>query len=193
MLSCLGLNLFGHNAAGRIPVTLYLDMIGTAIAAIILGPWRGVAVGAATSSLAAISNVPGSIAFILVQIVGALVWGYGVRAWRLGRTPLRYLLLNVIAGTACTIAAVPVIVVLFGGFADHPADLLTRSFESIGEGKWAAVFSSNILVSLADKLLAGALALTVFGLLSRHVGLHYFTGEAPRVWLPRQALKSVAN
>jgi energy-coupling factor transport system substrate-specific component len=80
LLSCVGLNIFGNSAAGRIPVTLYLDMIGTAIAAIVLGPWYGVAVGAATSSLAAISNVPGSIAFIFVEIAGALVWGYGVRA-----------------------------------------------------------------------------------------------------------------
>jgi energy-coupling factor transport system substrate-specific component len=132
-------------------------------------------------------NVPGSIAFILVQVVGALVWGYGVRAWRLGRTPLRYLLLNVIAGTACTIAAVPVIVIIFGGFTDHPADLLTRSFESIGEGQWAAVFSSNIVVSLADKLLAGAIALAVFGFISKRVGLKYFTDAPPQMWLPQSA------
>lgn len=68
-------------------MNLYLDMIGTAVTAIILGSWYGAGVGAATSALAAISNIPGSIAVVGVQIAEALVWGYGVRAWRLGRTP----------------------------------------------------------------------------------------------------------
>ena len=186
LLSCVGLNVFGNSAAGRIPVTLYLDMIGTAIAAMVLGPWYGVAVGAATSSLAAISNVPGSIAFILVEVVGALVWGYGVRAWRLGRSPLRLVLLNAIAGLTCTIMAVPVIVVVFDGVTDHPADALTKAFEAFGNGQWTAVFSSNILTSLADKQLSGVIAVVVFAFISSRVGLQYFTADPPQVWLPRR-------
>ena len=188
LLSCLGLNLFGHNAAGHLPVPLYLDMIGTAVAAIVLGPWRGAAVGAATSLLAAISNVPGSAAFLLVQVVGALVWGYGVRTLRLGRTPLRYVLLNVLAALACTVTAVPVIVYVFGGFTDHPADLLTEGFEAVGEGVWAAVFSSNILVSLADKLLAGTIALMAFTLITRQEWMSLLTDDAPEVWLARPGI-----
>jgi energy-coupling factor transport system substrate-specific component len=182
MISCLGLNLFGHNVAGRIPVTLYLDMIGTAISAMVLGPWYGVTVGVTTNTLAAISNVPGSIAFVLVQAAGALVWGYGVRAWRLARTPLRYLLLNVIAALVCSVVAVPVIVMVFGGFADHPADLLTTGFESLGEELWAAVFTSNVLVSLADKLLAGAIALAVLAFLHSRLDPGLLTPNPPRMW-----------
>ena len=189
MLSCLGLNLFGHNAAGRIPVTLYLDMVGTAIAAIVLGPWYGVAVGFATNTLATISNVPGSFFFVLVQIAGALVWGYGVRAWRLGRTPLRYLLLNAIAAIVCSLVAVPVIVMVFHGFANHPADLLTRGFEALGEEVWAAVLSSNILVSLADKLLAGAVAVVVLVLLTSKIEPRMLTANPPRMWFLPQPPK----
>jgi energy-coupling factor transport system substrate-specific component len=100
---------------------------------------------------------------------------------------LRLVLLNALAGLVCTIMAVPVIVVLFDGVTDHPADALTKAFESVGSGQWAAVFSSNILTSLADKQLSGVIALAVFAFISRRVGLHYFTDTPPKLWLPQSA------
>src|SRR5699024_11475941 len=48
------LPIFGHAVVGTLHLALYLDMIGTAVSAIVLGPWYGVAVavlGTATGTL----------------------------------------------------------------------------------------------------------------------------------------------
>ena len=45
--------------------------------------------------------------WIAAWLVGALVWGYGVHRFGFGRTPLRFLLLNIAAAVACTLTSAP--------------------------------------------------------------------------------------
>lgn len=184
MIACLGFNLYGRSAAGALGIPLYLDMIGTAVTSIVLGPWHGVAVGIATNVLGAVDeHNQGGYAFAIVNVVGALIWGYGVRSWRLGRSPLRYLTLNVIVAIACSLVAVPIIVFVFGGVTEHPVDGVTSAFSVLGAGLWSAVFSSNLIFSLLDKAISGAVALGVIALVIPHVGGR----RAPDVWFaPRR-------
>ena len=51
MTGCLLLNWLGREFVDFTGVPVYLDMVGTALAAIVLGPWRGAAVGASSSVL----------------------------------------------------------------------------------------------------------------------------------------------
>ncbi len=168
LVSSVGLNHYGGTLNAKFASPLYLDMIGTAIASIALGPWHGALVGLASNTLGALAANPVSIAFALVNIAGALVWGYGVRAWRMRRPLWRFLLLNVLVAIGCTLVAVPINVLLFGGVADgHAAiDAVSLLLQS-GEGLWQAVFSVNIVSSLVDKQIAGCLALGAVYLLGR--------------------------
>ena len=160
MMACLSLNLIGREFVDFFNLPIYLDMTGTAIVAIALGPWRGAAVGAATNVLGAIGSGLISIPFGLVNMAGALVWGYGVRNFGMGRTLPRFFLLNVLCAFVCTCVAVPIIVL----FVAEPNlrvgnDVVTQLISDSVDTFVVAVGFSNILTSTADKLLAGFIAL----------------------------------
>ncbi|HEX7740266.1 MAG TPA: ECF transporter S component [Marmoricola sp.] len=157
----VGLNLGGRELVILVGLPLYLDMMGTAVAAIMIGPWRGALVGLVTSVVGAAISGWNSVPFALVEIAGALVWGYGVRRWRMGRTIPRFFVLNVIVALVCTAVAVPIIAGLDGGFTGSGADSITRSMDLVFHNLLLSVASQNVLTSLADKVISGFVALTV--------------------------------
>lgn len=164
-VACLVLNLAGREFVDSLRLPIYLDMVGTAIAAIALGPWHGAAVGVTTNVVGAVGSGWVSIPFALVNVVGALVWGYGVRRWRLGRTLPRFFVLNVLAAVACSVVAVPIIVLLLGHDLRIGHDVITGLLEDTVSAFLAAVMFSNVLTSLTDKLLSGFIALVVVSVL----------------------------
>jgi energy-coupling factor transport system substrate-specific component len=183
MLVCLGLNLFGNAASARLNAPLFLDMIGTAIVAITFGPWFGAAVALSTNVLAGLSNSPQALPFVLVNIAGALVWGYGVRTWGLGRTPLRFFSLNVIAAVACTLTAAPILALNLSGITTNSAaGGLFVALQGPGLGLWGAALASNLTVSLGDKLLAGYVALAVAAVLARPPASHLSVRNPLLLW-----------
>jgi energy-coupling factor transport system substrate-specific component len=162
---CLGVNQFGIWLTDFMPIQLFLDMAGTAIAAIALGPWRGALVGYLTAVLTyALGHGYESLFFGIVQVAGALAWGYGVR-FGAGKTLLRYVGLNL--GVAClsTTIAAPLIVYLFGGTTRHGTDALYESIRESGHTLVTSVVSGNLTTSIMDKLLAGGVALVVVAML----------------------------
>ena len=146
---------------------LYLDMVGTAIAALVLGPWHGVAVGLATNAIGLSITDSSSIWFGLVNIVGALIWGYGARRFRLCQSFSRYVLLNAIVAVACTLVATTLLVLLFNGATGHAAEQTTDALVDMGEPLTLAVFISNLVHSLTDKGLTAFAALGAMGFVSR--------------------------
>jgi len=168
IIACIGLNNIGGQFVAFLDVPLYLDMTGTAVAAVILGPWWGVLVAVLHHGTAAVLNgSPDGLWFALVNVAGALVWGYGLRSWRLGRSASRFIVLNLLAGLVCSVVAVPILIVLFGGMWHHPAqDVLVPALRAVGVGLFESVTSVNLLLSMTDKLLEGYFALAVaYGLL----------------------------
>jgi energy-coupling factor transport system substrate-specific component len=155
------LNIVGGYIDGLLHLPIFMDMIGTAVVAIVLGPWWGALVGVITNTGSAFLSGPVGLPFALCNVVGALVWGYGVRSFGMGRTFPRYFVLNLIVAVAVSLTAVPIYVFLFGGATGHFSDLMTAAFLAMGQNLFVSVFSSNILVSLADKLIAGFVALAI--------------------------------
>ncbi|WP_309648882.1 hypothetical protein [Nocardioides sp.] len=165
LAACLAVNLLGRVFVDFLHLPIHLDMVGTAIAAIALGPWRGAAVGAATNVVGALLSGPASIPFAIVNVAGALAWGYGVRRFGLGRTLPRFLALNVMVAGLCTLLAVPILVGLYGGSAGNGQDTITTTFLALTHQLTVSVGFSNLLVSLADKLFSGFVALVVISTL----------------------------
>jgi energy-coupling factor transport system substrate-specific component len=99
------LNVVGGYLNGVLGLPTFLDMIGTCVAAIVLGPWWGALAGALSNVVGALFYGPSNIPFALVNVVGALVWGYGVRRFGMGRTATRYFVLNVLVALAASGAA----------------------------------------------------------------------------------------
>ena len=156
-----------HQFGGKNP--LFLDMIGTAIAAVVLGPWPGALVGI-------LSHIPDSFRHVwawdsvmwfgLVQVVGALIWGYGYR-WSRG-SPLRFLGVTFVNALACSLVAFTVITVFFGGNPAYPAaELLVSAIAGPAAATPGIVFQVNLLFSVMDKSLASLIALGMVWLLAQ--------------------------
>lgn len=165
LVSCLILNLVGREFVDFFHLPFFLDMTGTAIAAIALGPWRGAAVGGLTNVVGTIGSGWVSLPFALVNITGALLWGYGARRWGLGRTLTRFFMLNVLTALACSVVAVPIILTLLEPDLRIGHDAITQVMEQSIDAFAVAVGFSNVLTSLGDKLISGFVALVVISAL----------------------------
>jgi energy-coupling factor transport system substrate-specific component len=153
-LGCVALNLLGRVTVDFLGVPVYLDMVGTALAAIVLGPWHAAGVGVVTN----LAGVPlsgwDSAAFTPVNVLGGLIWGYGVHRFGMGRTMARFFVLSAAAGVACSLMAAPTLYLL-GGSIGHGQDDLTASMLALTHQFGLALGLGNLLTSLADKLLSG--------------------------------------
>lgn len=180
------LNIVGGvvNSALRLPT--FLDMIGTAVVAVTLGPWWGALTGVITNVVLAFVQSPVALPFAACNVVGALVWGYGVR-WGMGKSFLRFFVLNILVALFVTLQAVPIYVFVFGGATGHFSDMMTAAFLAMGQNLIVSVFSSNIIVSLADKIVSGFLALAILEALPKTLTMGLEITKAERmqkiVWI----------
>jgi len=164
LLGCVALNLAAHQLVVIGDLPIYLDMVGTAVAAIAVGPWRGAAVGVATNGAFALYFGHDQIWFGLVQVAGALLWGYGVRRFGMGRTIGRYFVLNVVVAVVCSVVAVPIIHFVFGDDADQLVNA-ESSLQTMLHNTLVALSGANLLSSLADKLIGGFIAIALLPVL----------------------------
>lgn len=171
MAGCITLNLLGLWITAIFKLSVYLDMVGTALAAIVLGPWHGVAVGILSSNLGFLTGDPATNPFTPVNIAGALVWGYGVRRLRMGADLGRFVALDVIVAAVCSVVAVPILFVVFGGRSGHASAEAILSLEADGLPILVSLFSANIVTNIMDKLVSGVVVLLVFVLLHRKLGV----------------------
>lgn len=155
------LNVVGGTINTTLQLPTFLDMIGTAVVSILLGPWWGALVGVMGNVGGAFFTGPVGIPFAIVNVAGALVWGYGVRSLGMGRSAAHFFVLNVIVAFVTTAVAAPIVVFIFGGATGHTSDALTAAFAQAGQDLLAAAFASSIIVSLADKVISGFLALAI--------------------------------
>jgi energy-coupling factor transport system substrate-specific component len=154
------LNIVGGYINTVLNLPIFLDMIGTMVTAVILGPWWGALVGAITNIVNSFISGPISLPFALCNVVGALVWGYA-NQWGWMKKQWSFFLTNVAVAFFVSLTAVPIYVFIFGGATGHFADVMTAAFLAMGQNLIVSVFSSNILVSLADKIISGYVGLAI--------------------------------
>jgi len=158
--AAVALNIVGGWINTFLKLPTFLDMIGTAVVAMTVGPWWGALAGAATNLIDGFIGSPIGIPFAACNVIGALVWGYGVR-WGMGKSFVRYFILSILVALFVTLMAVPIYVFIFGGATGHFSDVMTAAFLGMGQNLVVSVFSSNILVSLADKIISSFVALAI--------------------------------
>lgn len=157
---CVALNLAGRLLVDVLGLPLHLDMTGTAISAVLLGPWWGVVVGLTTNTLGVGLSGLASLSFAVVNVTGALVWGYGVHRFAMGRTIPRFLALNALCALACSCVAAPILLA-YGGTVGHSLDTVQPNLLALAKVFVVSVFVSNLLISLVDKTISGFIALAV--------------------------------
>ena len=158
------LNVIGGTVAGALKLPIFLDMIGTAVVAMTIGPWWGALVGVITNVTSGFITGPVSIPFAACNGVGALIWGYGTK-WGWANDKLKFFGLSVASAVGVSLMAAPIVIFVFGGATGHASDVLTAGLIAAGGDMWTSVFSSNIIVSSAYKILSSFLALAIIGAL----------------------------
>lgn len=161
LLGCVVLNLLGRVFVDFFHFPFFLDMVGTALAAIALGPWRGAAVGLATNVIGAAFSGWISLPFALVNVAGALIWGYGIRRWRMGTSLPRFFSLNVLVAVGSSAIAVPILLLLAGEKTKGGGGLIVDLVHDVVSAWPVAVTLANLLTSLGDKLISGFVALVI--------------------------------
>ncbi len=154
-------DVVGGWVAGLVKVPVFLDTIGTFVAAAVLGPWWGAAAGVANNVVSALFNGPSSVPFGIVSIAVALVWGYGLRGLQLGRNAGSLLLLNLVVAMVAAFVSAPIVYLVYGGATGHASDALTLAFEVAGKSLAAAVLVSNLVLNAADKLITAYVGLAI--------------------------------
>jgi len=172
LVACVGLNFLGRIVVDGLSLPIYLDMVGTCLAAVALGPWRGALVGGMTNVIAIATSGWVSLPFMVVNIVGALIWGYGVQRYGLGRSLARFFGLCLLVAAACSALAVPILLVMFGGSVGQGQDFVTDSLREVGLPLWLGVTGSNLLTSAGDKMISGFVALVGISLMPRAFQFH---------------------
>ena len=154
-------DIVGSYLAGLLKVPVFLDMIGTCVAAIVLGPWWGALAGAMSNLGGALFNGPSNIPFALANVAGALVWGYGARRLGMGRNALTYFVLTIVVAVVVALVAAPIVLFVYGGATGHASDAITAALEITGQGLASAVVASNLVINVADKMIAGYVGLAI--------------------------------
>jgi len=169
LVACVVANLLGRGLVQVVQIPLHLDMVGTALASILLGPWWGALCGLTTAAAGVPISSWDSMAFAPVQIVGALLWGYGVRRFDLGRDLGRYFLLNVVVAFVCTCLSVPILAQLGYVTSNASTEVEAAIAQAVGV-VWVGVFIGNLITSVADKMISGFVALVVSDSVADRIG-----------------------
>lgn len=159
LLACLAANFAGMATVQALHLPIYLDMAGTAVAAMLFGPGPGVLVGLSTNVFGFVIGSPGAAPFALVNVAGALVWAYGIRRFGMGANLFGYVNLTLLVAVACSLVGTPLGLLMFGGYSGHGSDGVTSSIAGLGLPVVLAAFSANLLTSVIDKMLSAFIAL----------------------------------
>ncbi|MFX0537146.1 hypothetical protein ACQBAT_06605 [Ornithinimicrobium sp. Y1847] len=159
VLAGITLNLIGRWLVVGLELPLHLDMVGTALVAVAVGPWTAVIVAILSSVLGVGVSGVASVFFVPVAVVGALLWGYGVHHLDLGRTLPRFFGLTAATALACTLVAWPILVL--GGWGGHAGEGTVERMLGMIDHPMVAMLLTSLLLSLADKFIAAFCALAV--------------------------------
>lgn len=172
----VGINYAGKFFAEALKLPLWLDSIGTVIAALLAGPTVGAFSGAINNIIYGLTAGPISFVYALTSI------GIGVAAGLLYKVKMfenvfRALLSGIIIALVATIISVPLNVVFWEGQTGNVwGDALFAYLRSKNVGIWVASFFDEIVVDLVDKVLSVIIAFFIFKALPKSL-VYSFKGE----------------
>jgi energy-coupling factor transport system substrate-specific component len=155
------LNIVAGTIVSTLKLPIFLDMTGTMVASVALGPWWGALTAVITNTTGSLTMGPTEIPFALCNVIGAVVWGFGIRNLAMGRTFTRLVILGVIVGILTQLMAAPIVTFLFGGATGHSSDVLVATFATAGQSLLAASFLGGIASSVADKIISTFVGLAI--------------------------------
>lgn len=148
---CIALNVVGGNIALMLKLPIYLDSIGTVLAAAVFGPLGGMLAGGATGLLMATTDLY-SLFFMPVQLLTGLVAGLLYQRFKPGTFKHNWWLAFAISLPG-TIVSTIITVILFHGITSSGSSMLVQVLLGTGMSKALAVFLIQIGTDYIDRFL----------------------------------------
>ncbi|MCM3694976.1 hypothetical protein [Microbacterium oleivorans] len=137
----------------------FFDMVGTALVAILAGPWAAATVGLVFIVVELLKGQVVAAVFSVTMVSAGLLWGFGATRFRLAATLPRFLGLSAIVAVVTSAIAVPITVFYLGGSTDRGLDALRDLVMGMtGVHPEMAIGIVNATISLIDKMVVGAIA-----------------------------------
>ena len=153
----IGINLIGRFFTQTLNLPLFLDTIGTTMAAFLAGPWVAAVAGVLTNLVIGLTLEATSIPFGIVNAAIGIVAGF-MAAYGFLRSPGK-IILTMLALTAITIiTAMPLVVLVFEGVSGSGVDAVTGFFAASGRNMVESVLGQQLLTTPGDKVLTVLLA-----------------------------------
>lgn len=148
----VGINYVGKWIAAALKLPLWLDSIGTVVAAMLAGPWVGAISGAANNIIFGITADPISFWYLITSIAIGFVVGYmAFTGWI--STFGRAIGLGIVVGIVAAVVSTPINVMLWEGQTGNVwGDALYTALVGNGWPVWMASFLDSLVVDIPDKL-----------------------------------------
>lgn len=158
--SLIALNLAMSKVAATLSLPVYLDSVGTILAAAMLPWWAVLFVGAATSILAGFVVHPAFFYYVGTQLTIAFI---AIGAVRLGafRQLWTATLSGVVVAVAAALVSAPVTVLVFGGVTLGGTTAINAVLLAAGQNVWQSVLGGSLIVEGLDKVAACLLSAIV--------------------------------
>ena len=150
----VAINLVGGQVASKLALPLYMDSIGTAIVAAVMGPWVGAVSGVLYNVISAlISGNMLSVMFGLCNIATAFIIGFMAKSGKF-TTWVHAVVATILVALANAIMGAPIAVVAYGGIQGGGVDLVVAGFLAAGQDILSAAFLARVPINLVDKGIA---------------------------------------
>lgn len=150
---CIALNLSVGQITAGLKIPLYLDSLGTILAAVLVGPYAAVLAGSAANLLAAAFGNPTMMFFIPVVVVIGLFTAFIARLGWFRSLPL-VIVGGITQGILAAVTSAPISAYLFSGITLGGTDFLVLYFRSVGHTILESVFYQGLASDPADKTIS---------------------------------------
>ena len=169
------MNFIGGQINDLLKLPLYLDTIGTLLAAILAGPWVGAVTGVLTNIVSGIAN-PIGFAFIPVNLAVGLVTGFLARKNFFSTLPKIIASIVIIIAVSVIVAA-PILVLAFGGLTGNGVSVFTALLLASGQNIWASSIGTNGIFNLIDRIVSIIIVFAVIKVLPKKSLVQFSLGE----------------
>jgi energy-coupling factor transport system substrate-specific component len=158
----VGINYAGKFFAEVLKLPLWLDSIGTVLAAMLAGPIVGGISGAINNIIYGLTVGPVSFIYALTSVGIGIVAGLLYKA-KMFENAFRALISGLIIAVVATVISVPINVIFWEGQTGNVwGDALFAFLRSKNVGIWLASFFDELVVDLVDKVLTVFIAYGIF-------------------------------
>ncbi|MGI6110281.1 MAG: ECF transporter S component [Eubacteriaceae bacterium] len=186
---CAAVNFVGGLTALTLRLPVYLDSIGTILAAIVLGPFYVMLTGLATSIINAALFDPISIWFTPVQLLVALFTGLMFKDHRFhGFRSVLSIILITVCGSMLSAAIAGYV---FDGVTSSGSSLIVAFLKNSGMNVITAVFSTQIITDLADRAISFGLSFAAIKAMPKTYLLALESSAKKRKWLHENSENSL--